>query len=62
MASRRAAAEKQCKDCGARDARKGEEESGMKERKEIPKLNKNSSHSKLWDVRKHMRAVISEEQ
>lgn len=42
MAYRQAASVNHCKDCGARDERKVEEESGMKERKEIPKKNINS--------------------
>lgn len=58
MANGPAAAENQCKDCGARDARKGEEESGMKERKDIPELNKNFSFQTLG-CEEHMSAVIS---
>lgn len=60
MANRQAAPENQCKYCGARDARKGEEESGMKERKEIPVQNTNSFQT--LGCEGHAKTVMSQEQ
>ena len=57
MAYREAVPENQCKDCGARDERKVEEESGMKEEKIIPKQNINSFRT--LGSEENMKTVIS---